>query len=116
MSENVAVPAPLPVTCWRGWSFQVLLRNSSTTGPVSVARAPTRTGLAFDSHGRAIALLVVLPRKLMLAPSSRTTPRAALSALTAAIAAASCASATSVGVSSGCVPVASPISAYWLVE
>jgi hypothetical protein len=37
-----------------------------------------------------------------------------LSCFTAAIAAASCGSATSVGVNNGVVPLASPISAYWL--
>ena len=49
--SNVAVDAPAPVTWRRGWNFHRLLRNSSTTGPVKVTAAPTRTGLVGVSHG-----------------------------------------------------------------
>ena len=51
----------------------------------------------------------------MLAPSSSVTARAAFSASTPAMSPV-WASSTSVGCTSGVVPAASPISAYWLVE
>ena len=91
-----------------------MLRKSTTTGAVKVAAAPTRTGLVSETYGG------VRPgwprdRKLVDAPSSSTTPRAALSAA-AASASAEPGRPTSVGCSSGSVPAARPTSPYWLVE
>src|SRR5687767_13940063 len=81
---KVAVAAPVSVTRLVGWNFQVLFRNSSTTGAVNVTGAPTRTGVLFDSHGTGVPVLAA-DRKLVLAPSSSVTARAALSAFTAAM-------------------------------
>ena len=54
---KVAMSEPRPVTCSVGWNFQVLLRYSSTTGPVNVTGAPTRIGLVRASHGSGVSRL-----------------------------------------------------------
>ncbi len=56
---NVAVELPSPVIWLVGWNFHRLLRYSRITGAVNVARAPTRIGFAFESHG--IGVFLALP-------------------------------------------------------
>ena len=109
---NLTGSGSLAVSWSVGWRRHVSKRHSRTNGCSRVTGAPTRIWGSWVSHGNGVPLAVV--RKFAVAPSSRVTARAALSSLTAWTAAASCGSATSVGVNSGLVPAASPISPYWL--
>src|SRR6478735_5021991 len=84
------------------------------TGFVNATGSPTRTGLLSDRYGSGFDLLAAL-RKLVDAPSSSVTARAALSATTAAYSAEP-GRAASVGCTSGLSPAARPISPYWLAE
>ena len=111
--SNDAVSWP-GVTCDVGLSFHVLLRKSTTRGAPKVTFVPTRTGSASETYG-GVCDWFADDVKFVDAPSSRTTPRAVLSA------AASAASGlpgrpTSVGWRSGVVPTARPTSPYWFVE
>ena len=84
------------------------------TGSTNVTASPTRTGVSREMYGGVSAVLAPL-RKFVDAPSSRATPRAALSAFTAS-ASAELGRATSVHCINGLRPVARPISPYWFVE
>ena len=76
--------------------------------------APTRTGFVSETYG-GVRPELAAERKFVVAPSSSTTLRAALSAV-AARASAEPGRPTSVGCSSGDVPNARPTSPYWFVE
>ena len=81
--------------------------------------APTRTGSVCERYGGVRLPLTSSPplvaRKLVVAPSSRVTLRAAFSAWTALSAAGMPGSSTSVRWISGVLPKASPTSPNWLV-
>ncbi|OLT50958.1 hypothetical protein BJF88_02345 [Cellulosimicrobium sp. CUA-896] len=100
-----ALPSSPACRCASGWNVQASKRWSRMTGVVNVTPAPTRAGAPPVRYGSGTLLLAAV-LKFVVAPSSRTTARAARSA-TAAAASGLPGRPADVGWRNGSVPAAS---------